>query len=728
MGKAAKPAVAATVAAAVDSAAVQRKLEPIYEMVDSRNHKAALKAIAQLLTKHPSAQIGRVLKGIVLQRTGKEAEGLQLCEEVRLEGTNDDTVLNTLALFYKNTGRRAESLAMYEAAADKAPKNVDHLLVLFAAYARDFVFVKQQQCAMKLYRLTNDPKHIMWAVCSLLLQSRDADAAAAAAAAAISIDAAAAVSVPVPPSAMLQLAAGMCVKLEAAGAIDNREALLVYARVLRESGRGLKALELLAGALGERCVPMLAERLSLCAIQAAALGMSLEAATYWRRVLELAPDDWVAMSAALDIAMPGTIPSVASKPPAPAGGAWACPSAHTEGGVTTGAGGSHLTSAPHIQSVEAVAAGATLVAELRAAADAAGGAHQAGRGAYLLTVEFAWRQQQLREDRLPGAGADAATGAEIGADVAAEASLAGAMLEYWRGFGAWTSCARDLQPYCDRLTEGGGEGGAWLQGQLASGAAQLWTQLGKEEQGKEHGEGSVEKEAVRQLRRAVAAEAICAHLGSLGGSWRDRPTGCGIRGEIVVDVRSGRAVLEHGFGRAAAAGFMNRYRSARPLVAGADPREPTPADTLALLATQALAAEASGHAAKAAAASTSPASSTAASATATAAAAATATADDAAAAAAATLECPSPDVAASLGEATLALLSAAAVAAEGLTASPNHAELRLGLTSIYALLGAATASHDAFAPLDCKNIQMDTMVHHILPAAEVGRGTLNPKP
>lgn len=220
--------------AAADGYALHRKLEPIYEMIDSRNNKAALKAIAQLLSKYPGLQIGRVLKGIVLQRMGKSAEGYELCEEVRLEEPEDDTVLNTLSLFYKNTGRRAETIAMFEVASERSPKNVDYLQLLFGAYARDFAFVKQQQCAMKLYRLTNDPKHIMWAVCGMLLQSRD-------------------------NPKLLQLAAGMCAKLEAAGNIDNREALLVYARVLRESGKGNKALELLGSALGSRCIPMQVE-------------------------------------------------------------------------------------------------------------------------------------------------------------------------------------------------------------------------------------------------------------------------------------------------------------------------------------------------------------------------------------------------------------------------------------------------------------------------------------
>ena len=73
MGKASKPSAGS----AVDSVTLHRKLEPIYEMIDSRNNKAALKAIAQLLSKYPGLQIGRVLKGIVVQRMGKDEEGYE---------------------------------------------------------------------------------------------------------------------------------------------------------------------------------------------------------------------------------------------------------------------------------------------------------------------------------------------------------------------------------------------------------------------------------------------------------------------------------------------------------------------------------------------------------------------------------------------------------------------------------------------------------------------------
>ena len=91
----------------MDPVALHRKLEPIYEMIDGGNNKAALKSIdRELLSKFPAMQIGRVLKGIVLQRMGKDDEGLDLCESVRLEGPRDDTVLHTLCLLYTSPSPR----------------------------------------------------------------------------------------------------------------------------------------------------------------------------------------------------------------------------------------------------------------------------------------------------------------------------------------------------------------------------------------------------------------------------------------------------------------------------------------------------------------------------------------------------------------------------------------------------------------------------------------------
>ena len=247
-------------------------------------------------------------------------------------------------------------------------------------------------------------------------------------------------------------------------------------------------------------------------------------------------------------------------------------------------------------------------------------------------------------------------------------SLGDAMASYWAQFGTWTSCARDLRPYCDAIVRTDPGVAKALGDKFVEEANAL-----PEAEG-----GSDGKEAQRRLRRVIAAHAISAQLGQNGGSWRVTA------GDKDVPPGLARPSLGHCEGRARAATAMHLYRNSKPAFAGPDPREPTPADTAALLATQALCAEATGHAVLAAKGN-----------------------DESA-------------KGASLREAAMSLLAAAAVAEEGIGSSPNHAELRLGLSSVYALLGAATAARDVFAPIDIKNIQMDSMIHHILPIAEGG--------
>ena len=301
--------------APVDTMSVMRKLEPIYELIDAGNNKGALQAIDRdLLRKYPALQIGRVLKGIVLGRLGRFDEGRELCESVRAEGPSDDTVLNTLALYYRQNDMRAELIGAFESASERQPRNVEYLKTLFSAYARDYVHVKQQQCAMKLYRLTNDPKHITWAVCAMLVQSRDV------------------------PS-LIRVAAAACAKLRDAGAVRDRETLLVCARVFREAGDIDASLALLDGPIGDACLPMLAERASLRAATASLAGYTDVAAARWREVLAVAPDDWAAMRAAMDVAVPGTRAGNGGTAPPLPGGSWPSPGAHSVDGAGEGGGG-----------------------------------------------------------------------------------------------------------------------------------------------------------------------------------------------------------------------------------------------------------------------------------------------------------------------------------------------------------------------------------------------------
>jgi len=632
----------------IDPMALHRKLEPLYELLDKGNNKAALKGATQLLAKHPNLQIARALKGIALYRSGKKDEGVAICDEIKDEGPEDDNTLHTLQVFYRNAGMPSSIVSMFEAASARDPKNLEHLSLLFSAHARDFAFVKQQQCAMKLYRLTNDPKHVMWAVCGILLQTRGMTREERR------------------DATLTRLAAGMCAKLEKNGGVTDRETLLVCARVLRECGRGRDARTLLESALAEKCVPMKAERLSLCATQAAEDGDVDDALAHWRGVLKEMPDDWQAASCAMDLTMRGTVAAAPRKAPASAGGDWAPDDAFTAEGVRGGGGdgdkddvarrvGAMALTSPDGEGVER---GETLVRELVAAADEAGGAMKVGRGPYLLEVELAYRKSQLR------GSSSTTTTSPPPAGASEDESLPAAMMKYWREFGYWTSCAKDLAPYSRRLLETDADAAAAVRERLASEAAAAAAAA-----------ASSDEPANRKLRRAVAAEAIRAQLGSCGGSWRDRRDSNGILGPA----------LPSSSGRTLATDLMTRYREAREVVAGADPREPTPADTLALLAVNALAAEATSHAARAYANGVG----------------------------------GEIDVDAA-AEATRALLVAAACASEAVRNSPNHAELRIGLSVLYTLLGAHDAACETHAALDCKNIQMDTMAHLELPHLEGG--------
>lgn len=59
---------------------------------------------------------------------------------------------------------------------------------------------------------------------------------------------------------------------------------------------------------------------------------------------------------------------------------------------------------------------------------------------------------------------------------------------------------------------------------------------------------------------------------------------------------------------------------------------------------------------------------------------------------------------------------AAAVLEAAYGYSPHNATLRLSLTSVYGLLGAAAAAAVPFQSLGVKHIQLDTLTHHLLPA------------
>lgn len=76
-----------------------RKLQPIYNALDARNYKAALKLCAKKdLEKW---DVVKTLKAHALERLGRVEEALDVCREVKAHKPTDDVVLSTLVMTFK---------------------------------------------------------------------------------------------------------------------------------------------------------------------------------------------------------------------------------------------------------------------------------------------------------------------------------------------------------------------------------------------------------------------------------------------------------------------------------------------------------------------------------------------------------------------------------------------------------------------------------------------------
>lgn len=83
-----------------------RKIKPIYDAIDARNYKGALKLCNQFLTKEKGSdhqkQIVSVLKAYALERSGKKDDALDICKQVKSSVPTDENVLYTLSQTLKN--------------------------------------------------------------------------------------------------------------------------------------------------------------------------------------------------------------------------------------------------------------------------------------------------------------------------------------------------------------------------------------------------------------------------------------------------------------------------------------------------------------------------------------------------------------------------------------------------------------------------------------------------
>lgn len=254
----------------------ERRVRPIWDAVDSRQFKNALKLSTALLSKYPSSPYALALKALILERMGKNEEALTVClnakEILCTKDSNvfvDDLTLSTLQIVFQRLDHLDMATSCYEHACATYPNNLELMMGLFNCYVREYSFVKQQQIAIKMYKTAGEERFLLWAVCSIQLQVCCGNGG----------------------EKLFQLAEGLLKKHIASHGLHEPEALSVYISLLEEQHKYSDALEILSGNLGSLMM-IEVDKLRLQGRLLARAGDYVSAADVFQKVLALCPDDW----------------------------------------------------------------------------------------------------------------------------------------------------------------------------------------------------------------------------------------------------------------------------------------------------------------------------------------------------------------------------------------------------------------------------------------------------
>ncbi|PON77984.1 N-acetyltransferase B complex, non-catalytic subunit [Parasponia andersonii] len=253
----------------------ERRVRPIWDAIDSRQYKTALKLATSLLAKTPNSPYALALKALVLERMGKADEALSVClnaKELLYKNDSvlmDDLTLSTLQIVFQRLDHLDLATSCYEYACGKFPNNLELMMGLFNCYVREYSFVKQQQTAIKMYKLAGEERFLLWAVCSIQLQVFSGHGG----------------------EKLLLLAEGLVKKHVASHSLHEPEALMVYISILEQQAKYGNALEILNGKLGSLLM-IEVDKLRIQGRLLARAGDYSAAADIFQKILELSSDDW----------------------------------------------------------------------------------------------------------------------------------------------------------------------------------------------------------------------------------------------------------------------------------------------------------------------------------------------------------------------------------------------------------------------------------------------------
>ncbi|KAG2299706.1 hypothetical protein Bca4012_011293 [Brassica carinata] len=253
----------------------ERRVRPIWDAIDSRQFKNALKLLTSLLSKYPKSPYALALKALIHERMGKPDEALAVCLDAKDllykddSSLMDDLTLSTLQIVFQRLDHLDLATSCYAHACGRFPNNLELMMGLFNCYVREYSFVKQQQTAIKMYKLAGEERFLLWAVCSIQLQ----------------------VLCDKSGEKLLLLAEGLLKKHIASHSMHEPEALMVYISLLEQQSKYNDALEVLSGNLGS----LLVIEVDKLRIQGRLLARARDysaAVDVYKKVLELSPDDW----------------------------------------------------------------------------------------------------------------------------------------------------------------------------------------------------------------------------------------------------------------------------------------------------------------------------------------------------------------------------------------------------------------------------------------------------
>lgn len=150
------------------NSAVERKLRTIYEFLDAREFKKALKFCNSNLQKGHQT-IFRAAKALTYMRAGQPQEAYEEAMAVKKEEGLEAVVLELLGIVFKGINKPSETAELYAKSFATNP-NAESGLALFNALAGSLQFAELHPVSMKLYRITNDPKYALWTAQSMWLQ------------------------------------------------------------------------------------------------------------------------------------------------------------------------------------------------------------------------------------------------------------------------------------------------------------------------------------------------------------------------------------------------------------------------------------------------------------------------------------------------------------------------------------------------------------------------------